>query len=53
MTNAFDAVRHLLLRLRERDRIGDEVLARMMRETDLNARASEENALPSAGPPQP
>ncbi len=51
--NAFDAVRHLLLRLRERDRIGDEVLARMMRETDLNARASEENALPGAGPPQP
>ena len=51
--NPFDAARHVLMRLREKNEIGDEVLARMMRETDLNARASEEDALPGAGPPQP
>ncbi len=51
--NSFDAVRHILLRLCERDRIRDEVLVRMLRETDLNARASEDNALRGAGPPQP
>ena len=45
--------RQALLALREEDRIGDEVLTRMLRETDLNARASEENVLPGAGPPNP
>jgi len=48
-----DAARRSLLALRERDAIGDEVLIRMLRETDLNARASEENVLPGAGPPNP
>ena len=48
-----DAARQVLIRLRERDVIGDEVLVRMLRETDLHARATEENALPGAGPPQP
>jgi hypothetical protein len=43
----------VLIRLRERNVIGDEVLVRMLRETDLHARATEENALPGAGPPQP
>lgn len=52
-TAPHDAARRSLLALRERDVIGDEVLARMMRETDLNARASEENVLPGAGPPNP
>ena len=41
------------MRLRERDRIGDEVLARMLRETDLTARAAEGDALPGAGSPNP
>ena len=35
------------MRLRERDRIGDEVLARMLRETDLTARAAEETPCPA------
>ena len=52
-TPLHDAARRSLLALRERDAIGDEVLARMLRETDLNARASEENVLPGAGPPNP
>jgi NhaP-type Na+/H+ or K+/H+ antiporter len=51
--NGFDAARQALLRLRERDRIGDEVLIRMLRETDLTARAAEGDALPGAGPPNP
>lgn len=45
--------RKALLALRKRDAIGDEVLLRMLRETDLNARASEENVLPGSGPPNP
>lgn len=52
-TDGFDAARRALLRLRERDRIGDEVLISMLRETDLAARASEGDALPGAGPPNP
>mgnify|MGYP002715636055 CR=1 FL=1 len=51
--NGFDAERLVLLRLREDDRIGDEVLRRMLRETDLRSRASEKSALPGAGPPNP
>lgn len=51
--NGFDAARLALLRLREHDRIGDETLIAMLRETDLAARASEGNALPGAGPPNP
>ncbi|WP_172123584.1 MULTISPECIES: cation:proton antiporter [unclassified Devosia] len=45
--------RQALLALRVDNRIGDEVLTRMLRETDLDARASEENVLPGAGPPNP
>ena len=33
--------------------IGDEVLVRMLRETDLHARAAQKNALPDAEPAQP
>jgi CPA1 family monovalent cation:H+ antiporter len=51
--NGFDAARQALVRLREEDRIGDEVLHSMLRETDLVARASEGDALPGAGPPNP
>jgi NhaP-type Na+/H+ or K+/H+ antiporter len=51
--NGFDAARQALLRLRERDRIGDEVLVRMLREMDLTSRAAEGDALPGAGPPNP
>jgi NhaP-type Na+/H+ or K+/H+ antiporter len=51
--SSHDAARQVLIRLRERNVIGDEVLVRMLRETDLHARATEENALPGAGPPQP
>jgi CPA1 family monovalent cation:H+ antiporter len=51
--NGFDAARQALMRLREEDRIGDEVLVAMLRETDLLARASEGDALPGAGPPNP
>lgn len=51
--SSHDAARQVLVRLRERDVIGDEVLVRMLRETDLHARAAEENALPGAGPPNP
>ncbi len=51
--SSHDAARQVLVSLRERDVIGDEVLVRMLRETDLHARAAEENALPGAGPPQP
>jgi CPA1 family monovalent cation:H+ antiporter len=50
-----DAVRRALLRLREENHIGDEMLQKMLRETDLNARAAEgpAAALPGAGPPNP
>lgn len=51
--NGFDAARGALLRLREQDRIGDEMLIRMLRETDLTSRAAEGDALPGAGPPNP
>jgi hypothetical protein len=47
------AERKALLELRERDRIGDEVLDEKMRETDLRERVTEENAMPGAGPPNP
>ena len=51
--NGFDAARKTLLDLREQDRIGDEVLIGMLRETDLTSRADEGDALPGAGPPNP
>jgi CPA1 family monovalent cation:H+ antiporter len=51
--NGFDAARQALVRLREEDRIGDERLVAMLREVDLMARASEGDALPGAGPPNP
>ena len=51
--NGFDSARQALLRLREQNRIGDEVLISMLRETDLTARAAEGDALPGAGPPNP
>jgi CPA1 family monovalent cation:H+ antiporter len=51
--SSHDAARQVLVSLRERNTIGDEVLVRMLRETDLHARAAQENALPGAGPPQP
>lgn len=53
VVNDFDAARRALLRLRETDRIGDEVLRRMLRETDLRSRAAEKGSLPGAGPPNP
>ncbi len=48
-----DGARRALLRLREGDRIGDEVMVRMLREMDLAARAAEGDALPGTGPPNP
>lgn len=51
--SAHDAARKSLIDLRARDAIGDEVLVKMIRETDLHARAAEEDALPNAGPPNP
>ena len=51
--SSFDAARQELVHLREQDRIGDETMLGMMRETDLNARAAENEPLPGAGPPQP
>jgi NhaP-type Na+/H+ or K+/H+ antiporter len=50
---AFDAERRALFALRQENRIGDEVLLKMLRETDLRARATERSALPGAGPPNP
>ena len=49
------AARRALLELRETDRIGDEVLRKMLREADLKARAAEgpAAALPGAAPPNP
>lgn len=49
----FDRARKALVQLRERDRIGDETLTAMLRETDLLARVEEADALPGAGPPNP
>ncbi len=53
--DALCAARRALLGLREEDRIGDEVLRKMLREADLKARAAEgaAAALPGAGPPNP
>lgn len=51
--NGFDAARQALLRLRRDNRIGDEVLLKMLRETDLQHRAAEGNTLPGSGPPNP
>ena len=51
--DALAAERQALVRLREEDRIGDEVLRRMLRETDLRERVGEGDALPGAGPPNP
>nr|WP_245215331.1 cation:proton antiporter [Pararoseomonas baculiformis] len=50
-----EAVRRALLRLREENQIGDEMLQKMLRETDLSERAAEgpAAALPGAGPPNP
>ncbi len=49
------AARGALFHLRESDRIGDEVLRKMLRDADLKARAAEgpAAALPGAGPPSP
>ncbi|TCZ54249.1 cation:proton antiporter domain-containing protein [Roseicella aquatilis] len=49
------AARRASVRLREEDRIGDEVLHKTLRETDIKARAAEgpAAALPGAGPPNP
>jgi CPA1 family monovalent cation:H+ antiporter len=51
--DGFDAARAALLKLRSHNQIGDEVLVELLRETDLTARASEGDALPGAGPPNP
>ena len=53
--NYLDAARRALFELRERDRIGDEALRKMLREADLKARAAEgpAAALPGAAPPSP
>ena len=51
--NGFDAERMALLRLREDNSIGDEVLRKMLRETDLRSRASEKSTLPGTGAPNP
>ncbi|GGC56713.1 hypothetical protein GCM10011504_38850 [Siccirubricoccus deserti] len=53
--DTFAAARRASIRLREEDRIGDEVLHKTLRETDIKARASEgpAAALPGAGPPNP
>jgi NhaP-type Na+/H+ or K+/H+ antiporter len=53
--NDLDAARRALFELRERDRIGDEALRKMLREADLKARAAEgpAAALPGAAPPSP
>jgi CPA1 family monovalent cation:H+ antiporter len=52
-SESHNAARRALMALRNENRIGDEVLTRMLRETDLHARASEENVMPGAGPPNP
>jgi CPA1 family monovalent cation:H+ antiporter len=50
-----EAARREALLLRERDRIGDETLHKVLREADLQTRAAEGpgRALPGAGPPNP
>jgi CPA1 family monovalent cation:H+ antiporter len=45
--NGFDAARQALLQLRKQNRIGDEVMVGMLRETDLKSRAVEEAAAAS------
>ncbi len=50
---SFDAARRALLRPHECNRIGDEAMVALLRETDLVARAIEETALPGAGSPSP
>ena len=54
-SDGLDAARRALFELREEDRIGDEVLRKMLREADLKARAAEgpAAALPGAAPPSP
>ena len=47
------AERRVLIRLRERNEIGDEVLRRLLREADLRKRAGEGDASPGAPPPAP
>ena len=47
------AERRALLRLRERDEIGDEALRRLLREADLRGRAAEGDGRTGAGPPNP
>ncbi len=42
-----------LIGLRENDEIGDDVLRRLLRETDLRKRAGEGDASPGAPPPNP
>ena len=53
--NDLDAARRALFELREKDRIGDEALRKMLREADLKTRAAEgpAAALPGAAPPSP
>ena len=53
--DCMDAARRALFDLRETDRIGDEVLRKMLREADLKTRAAEgpAAALPGAAPPNP
>ena len=53
--NDLDAARRAWFELREQDRIGDESLRKMLRESDLKARAAEgpAAALPGAAPPSP
>jgi NhaP-type Na+/H+ or K+/H+ antiporter len=51
--DGFHAERRALLALRERNRIGDEMLRRMLRETDLRQRATEASALAGAGHSNP
>jgi NhaP-type Na+/H+ or K+/H+ antiporter len=51
--SGFDAGRRAVLELRGENRIGDEVTREMLRETDLQQRATEESPLPGAGPPNP
>jgi CPA1 family monovalent cation:H+ antiporter len=51
--SGFDAGRRAVLELRGKNQIGDEVTREMLRETDLQQRATEESPLPGAGPPNP
>jgi monovalent cation/hydrogen antiporter len=49
----FAAERRALVRMRERDEIGDEAMRRLLRETDLRKRAAEGDASPGGAPPKP